>query len=90
MYLWDFALVNIAVSLEMQEGKIVNARFVCAGVDCKPYRLKDVEKYCEGRPAGAETAAGAAPLAAKGAAPLTQNHFKITLMQNLVLRALRG
>ncbi len=87
---WDFALVNIAVSLEMQAGKITKARFVCAGVDCKPYRLKEVERYCENKAAGSETAEGAARLAAKGAVPLNHNHFKIALMQNLVRRALRG
>lgn len=87
---WDFALVNIAVSLEIRVGKIAKARFVCAGVDCKPYRLKEVERYCEGRSTGIETAVGAAPLATKGAVPLNHNHFKIALMQNLVQRALRG
>jgi len=87
---WDFALVNIAVALELQAGSIMNARFVCAGVDCKPYRLKAVEKYCVGRSVGEKTAEDAAALAAIGAVPLNHNQFKITLMQNLVRRALRG
>jgi len=87
---WDFALVNIAVALELQAGSITRARFVCAGVDCKPYRLKAVEEYCLGRAIGDTTAEGAAALAAVGAKPLNHNHFKITLMQNLVRRALRG
>lgn len=87
---WDFALVNIAVALELQAGSIAKARFVCAGVDCTPYRLKAVERYCEGRSVGEQTADGAAALAALGAVPLKHNRFKITLMQNLVRRALRG
>ena len=40
---WDFALVSIAVVMNMDGDTIADSRFVCGGVACTPYRLKNVE-----------------------------------------------
>jgi xanthine dehydrogenase YagS FAD-binding subunit len=62
---------------------------VCGGVACVPHRLRDVERAVTGSAKNAETADRVAELAAKGATPLQFNQFKITLMENLVRRAIR-
>ncbi len=86
---WDFALVNVAAALKVSGGIIQNARIACGGVQCVPRRLKVVEEVIRGSAQDEETAALAASSAARGAAPLNYNHFKIPLMENLVKRAIR-
>lgn len=87
---WDFALVSIAAALSVENGTISDARIVCGGVACTPYRLRNVEKAAIGRELSEESAEALAPLASHGARPLNHNHFKMPLMENLVRRALRG
>ena len=87
---WDFALVSIAAALAIGEGVVADARIVCGAVACKPYRLREVEAAAIGKPLSAETAEQLAPLASRGAKPLNYNHFKVSLMENLVRRAMRG
>jgi len=87
---WDFALVSIAVAMSMDGDTIADSRFVCGGVACTPYRLRNVEGAVRGKSLSAENAEAAAPLASKGAKPLNYNHFKLPLMENLVRRAMRS
>lgn len=87
---WDFALVSIAAALRMEGEVIRAARIVCGGVSCVPHRLVAVEEALVGSAKDAATADRVAALAAEGARPLQYNQFKITLMENLVRRAIRG
>lgn len=87
---WDFALVSIAATLSIENGTIADARIVCGGVACTPYRLKSVEQAAIGRGLSEESAEALAPLATIGARPLNYNHFKLPLMENLVRRVMRG
>lgn len=87
---WDFALVSIAAALSIENGAIAEARIVCGGVACAPYRLRNVEQAAIGRALSEESAEALAPLASAGARPLNYNHFKMPLMENLVRRAMRG
>jgi xanthine dehydrogenase YagS FAD-binding subunit len=87
---WDFALVSIAVAMDVGDGMIKECRFVCGGVAAVPYRLRDVERAARGLELGDDSGKVLAPLAAKGARPLNYNHFKMPLMENLVRRAMRG
>lgn len=87
---WDFALVSIAAAISLGDGVISEARIVCGGVACKPWRLHDVERAAVGRPLSEESGEALAPLAAIGARPLHYNHFKMPLMENLLRRAMRG
>jgi xanthine dehydrogenase YagS FAD-binding subunit len=87
---WDFALVSIAAALVIENDTIADARIVCGGVACTPYRLRNVEQAAIGRGLSAENAEALAPLAAQGARPLNYNRFKVPLMENLVRRAMRG
>jgi xanthine dehydrogenase YagS FAD-binding subunit len=87
---WDFALVSIAVALSMDGDSIADSRFVCGGVACTPYRLRNVERAVRGRSLSEESANAVASLASEGAVPLNYNHFKLPMMENLVRRAMRG
>ena len=87
---WDFALVSIAVAMQMDGDTVGESRFVCGGVACTPYRLRDVERAARGKALSAESGDQIADLATRGATPLNYNHFKIPLMENLVRHAMRG
>jgi xanthine dehydrogenase YagS FAD-binding subunit len=87
---WDFALVNVASAMKVKaDGVIEDIRIVCGAVECVPRRLNAVEDIVKGSAKNDDTATLAASSAARGAAPLNFNHFKIPLMENLVKRAIR-
>jgi xanthine dehydrogenase YagS FAD-binding subunit len=87
---WDFALVSIAVAMDISDNVISDCRVVCGGVAAVPYRLSNVERAAKGESLGDTVGDKLAPLAAQGARPLNYNHFKMPLMENLVRRAMRG
>ena len=87
---WDFALVSIAVAMQMDGDSIGESRVVCGGVACTPHRLTNVERAARGKSLSEESAEALAPMASDGAEPLNYNHFKLPLMENLVRRAMRG
>jgi xanthine dehydrogenase YagS FAD-binding subunit len=86
---WDFALVNVAAAMKISGGMIEDVRLACGGVKCTPMRLNVVEDIVRGGPHDAEQAELAGQSASRGATPLNYNHFKISLMEKLVTRAIR-
>ncbi len=90
---WDFPLVNVAAALKVSGAagaeKVEALRIVAGGVQCVPRRLTVVEEVVKGQPKTADTATLAGQSAVRGATPLNYNHFKIPLLQNLVMRAIR-
>jgi xanthine dehydrogenase YagS FAD-binding subunit len=86
---WDFPLVNVAAAMSVKNGVIENCRIACGGVSAMPRRLTAVEGIVKGKAAGEDIAKLAGQSAARGAAPLNYNQFKIPLMANLVTRAVR-
>ena len=87
---WDFALVNIAASMNVSGSTMNDVRMVVNGVAATPYRLHAVETFLKGKPRDKATADQAAEMAVEGAAPLRHNGYKIPLMKALVKRAIRG
>ena len=87
---WDFALVNIAASLDMSGSTINDSRMVVNGVSAEPYRLDAVESAIKGKPRDKATAEMAADIAVQGAVPLRHNAYKVPLVKALVKRAIRG
>ncbi|MDP2390954.1 MAG: xanthine dehydrogenase family protein subunit M [Acidobacteriota bacterium] len=87
---WDFALVNIAASLNMSGSTISESRMVINGVSAEPMRLDAVEAAIKGKARDKATADLAADLAVQGAVPLRHNAYKIPLVKALVKRAIRG
>lgn len=86
---WDFALVNVAAALSVQNGVIKDSRIVCGGVSAVPRRLTAVEEIVKGKAMDETIAKLAGQSATRGARPLNYNGFKIPLMANLVTRAVR-
>ena len=85
---FEFALVSAAVVLGVAGGRVTSARIAIGGVGTKPWRLPAVEAALAGGPATPDAFAVAAVHAADGARPLSQNAFKIPLMQRALVRAL--
>jgi len=85
---WDFSLVSISAAMRIQDGNIQDSRILIGAVECKPRRLREVERSIQGKPRSSDTAAQVAGMASQGAKPLNFNHFKMPLMNNLVKRAL--
>ena len=86
---WDFALVNVAAAIVVNNGVVERSRIACGGVSAVPRRLTVVEEVIRGKPAEEATAKLAGQSAIRGARPLNYNQFKIPLMANLVTRAVR-
>jgi len=86
---WDFALVNVAAAIKLSGNTIDDIRIVCGGVQCIPRRMTVAEDIAKGSEKDEETATLAGSSAARGAVPLNFNHFKIPLVENLVMRAIR-
>src|SRR5215213_6708309 len=84
---FEFAVVSAAVALDMEGGRIRQARVALGGVGTKPWRVPRVEAALAG--AGLDPAAlrTAAALAAEGAQGRGHNDFKIELMQRAIVRA---
>jgi len=85
---FEFALVSAAVAVSMAGGQIVRAGIAIGGVGTKPWRLPAVEAALAGAPPTPSAFAAAAALAARGAHPLSENAFKVPLMQRALVRAL--
>jgi xanthine dehydrogenase YagS FAD-binding subunit len=87
---WDFPLLNVASAMLVDGGVIRQARIVVGGVAPRPFRLKAVEDSLKGERLGEEVGELAGQTAIWGAKPLNHNHFKVSLMKNLVKRSVRG
>jgi xanthine dehydrogenase YagS FAD-binding subunit len=87
---WDFPLVNVAAAFKPNGGTIGEARLVVNAVAATPKRLHQVEAFVVGKPRNEETARAAGELAVQGAQALRHNGYKVSLMRNLVRRAVRG
>ncbi|HJU44588.1 MAG TPA: xanthine dehydrogenase family protein subunit M [Vicinamibacterales bacterium] len=87
---WDFPLVNIAAAMKVSGSTIQSARVVVGAVAATPVRLGAVEQFVAGRARSKETAEAAGRMAVEGAVALAHNGYKIPLMRNLVMRAIRG
>jgi len=85
---YAFALVSVAVALEVQGNTIKNARLAMGGVAHKPWRLTEAEKFLVGKAATPENFKKAADLAMKGAKAYGQNNFKLKMAPIAIVEAL--
>jgi xanthine dehydrogenase YagS FAD-binding subunit len=85
---YAFALVSVAVGLELEGGHIKEARFALGGVAHKPWRNAQAEAALRGRPADEATFAQAADLVLREAKGFGHNTFKIDLARRTIVRAL--
>jgi xanthine dehydrogenase YagS FAD-binding subunit len=84
---FEFAVVSAAVALEIDGGRIRQARVALGGVGTKPWRLPRVEAALAGNSLDLPALRSAAALASEGAQGRGHNDFKIELMQRAIVRA---
>lgn len=85
---YDFALVAVAAVLQIEGGKVASASVVLGGVAPIPWRAGSTERLLASSDVGVEVVRTAAAAAIEGAAPLSENGFKLPLTRNLVWKAL--
>ena len=85
---YAFALVSVAVGLELDGGAIKEARFALGGVAHKPWRNAQAEAALRGKAASETTFAEAADVLLRDAKGFGHNTFKIDLARRTVVRAL--
>jgi xanthine dehydrogenase YagS FAD-binding subunit len=84
---YAFALVSVAVGLEIDGETIREARFALGGVAHKPWRNPQAEDALNGQPANEATFARAADVLLRDAKGYAHNSFKIDLARRCLLRA---
>lgn len=86
---YEFALVSVALALHMEGGKIHGARVGFGGVATRPWRARDVEEVLEREPLTEDVIDRASKAAVRYAEPRRDNAFKVDLLQQAVIKALR-
>jgi xanthine dehydrogenase YagS FAD-binding subunit len=86
---YAFALVSVAAALEMDGGKIKEARLALGGVAHKPWRDAEAEAMLNGKESAKENFQKAAEAIVRDAKGFGYNDFKIELAKRAVVRALR-
>jgi xanthine dehydrogenase YagS FAD-binding subunit len=85
---YGFALASAAVAVDLAGGLVRDVRVAAGGVATVPWRLPAVENALRGRPLRQDVVESAARRAVDGARPLSQNRFKVALVQRAIVRAL--
>jgi CO/xanthine dehydrogenase FAD-binding subunit len=85
---YAFALVSVAVGMELEGGTIRDARFALGGVAHKPWRDEAAEAVLRGEEAVEPTFRHAADVVLRDAIGLAHNTFKIELARRAIVRAL--
>ncbi len=85
---FEWSLLSAAVGLEIQGGRIAEARVAMGGVGTKPWRMRQVEEALIDAPPELEPIARAAARAAEGARGWGKNDFKIAQMPRVLARAI--
>lgn len=85
---YAFALVSVAVALDIKNNTINDVRLAMGGVAHKPWRLTETEKFLKGKTVSEDLFKQAGHLSMKGAKGYGDNNFKLTLGENAVAEAL--
>src|SRR5262249_25750254 len=85
---YAFALVSVAVGLELEGDTIKEGRFAVGGVAPKPWRDPQAEAALDGEQASTRTFARAADVLLRHARGHGHNTFKIALARSAIVRAL--
>ncbi|MEH2128746.1 FAD binding domain-containing protein [Nostoc sp.] len=85
---YEFALVSVAVVLDIEQDIIKSARIAFGGVAPKPWRAREAEELLKGKAINEDIFTAAAAAAVKEAKPQTHNEFKIELVKRALVRAL--
>jgi xanthine dehydrogenase YagS FAD-binding subunit len=85
---FDWPLVSVAAVVRREAGTVKEARLVLGAVAPIPWRVAKAEQALVGKTLDEAAARAAASAAIVGAAPLSDNDYKVGLVQTLVRRTL--
>src|SRR3984885_842496 len=85
---WDFAMASLALSLQVRDNHIEDARVVFGGIAGKPLRERTVENFLKGKTLSADLGDQAVAIALANAAPLKYNSTKIDMAKGLLASGL--
>jgi xanthine dehydrogenase YagS FAD-binding subunit len=85
---YAFALVSVAAAMEIEDGRIKEARLALGGVAHKPWRKAEAEAALRGETADRIAFAKAADILLRDAKGFAHNAFKIDLARGAIERAL--
>ena len=85
---YAFATVGAAVGIELEGGRVKDARIALAGVAARPWRASAAEQSLKGKPFSETAAREAGRIAFEGARPLPGSAYKIALGADVVAGAL--
>ncbi len=84
---YDFAIVSIAATAQIENGVWKEGRVVLGGVAPTPYRATSAEDALRGQKIDANVARDAAEKTLVKARPMSQNAYKVDIAKNLISRA---
>lgn len=86
---WAYALASVAVVAEIEDGVARSVRIVVGGIANVPLRATAAETIVEGQRLTEDLIRRAGVAAIEGAQPLEHNRYKLPLVRNLVVQAVR-
>jgi xanthine dehydrogenase YagS FAD-binding subunit len=86
---YEFALVSVAMAMELANGRIRDVRVAFGGVATKPWRAANVERVLTAEAPSEDLFRRAADAAVEGATPRADNGYKVPLLQRTLIKALR-
>jgi xanthine dehydrogenase YagS FAD-binding subunit len=86
---YAFALISVAVAVELDGDRLKQVKMAMGGVAHKPWRALTAESLLIGKAATAANFATAAAAEMAAAKPLEHNHFKVELSRRSIVRALQ-
>ena len=86
---WAYALASVAAVARVDGGRLDDVRIVIGGVANVPMRAAAAEALVEGQTPDEELLRRVGAAAVQAAQPLAHNGYKVPLVRNLVIQALR-
>ncbi len=86
---WAYALASVAAVARVDGGRLDNVRIVIGGVANVPMRAAAAEALVEGQAPDEELLRRVGAAAVQATQPLAHNGYKVPLVRNLVIQALR-
>ena len=86
----DFAIVNVAIVVTLQDGRYKEARIALGAVAPTPLRAFEAEQFIKGKAVNEKTIADTAKIVVADAKPMRMNAYKVEITRTLVERALRS
>jgi xanthine dehydrogenase YagS FAD-binding subunit len=85
---WQFAVVSVAASATVVDGRAQDVRIVAGAVANVPWRVKAAEELLAGEKIDDARALAVAERFVRDARPLRDNAYKVTILRELVRRAI--